>query len=62
MTLFLQHLTPHIGTFTKRHKPTHDPSFAKEPIFLTFERNVENNLKQEVINQKSFPSIDTLCQ
>jgi hypothetical protein len=23
---------PHIGTFVKPHKPTHIPSFAKEPI------------------------------
>jgi hypothetical protein len=22
----------HIGTFAKPHKPTHNPSFAKEPI------------------------------
>jgi hypothetical protein len=23
---------PHIGTFAKPHQPTHNPSFAKEPI------------------------------
>jgi len=23
---------PHVGTFAKPHKPTHIPSFAKEPI------------------------------
>jgi hypothetical protein len=25
-------LPTHIGTFAKPHKPTHDTSFAKEPI------------------------------
>jgi hypothetical protein len=26
---------PHIGTFAKPHQPTHNPSFAKEPILPT---------------------------